>query len=59
MQIIVQQTVSSLSVQVNVTDLCTVCNPQFSESEPAPAMGTPYKWKKKSNLLDYDNNGYT
>ncbi|EIE25146.1 hypothetical protein COCSUDRAFT_52776 [Coccomyxa subellipsoidea C-169] len=32
---------------------------QFSESEPAPAMGTPYKWKKKSNLLDYDNNGYT
>jgi hypothetical protein len=32
---------------------------QLSENEPPPTLGQPYKWKKKHNLLDYDNNGYT
>lgn len=32
---------------------------QLAEGEAPPTIGTPYKWKKKHNLLDYDNNGYT
>ena len=32
---------------------------QLAEGEAPPTIGTPYKWNKKHNLLDYDNNGYT
>ena len=32
---------------------------QLAEGEAPPTLGQPYKWKKKHNLLDYDNNGYT
>ena len=44
---------------VVLTDFLAVCSLQLLDSEPPPAIGAPYKWKKKSNLLDYDNNGYT
>ncbi|CAL8461889.1 g1420 [Coccomyxa elongata] len=43
-----------VTYEVDVTE-----KTQLSDSEPPPAIGAPYKWKKKSSLLDYDNNGYT
>ena len=35
------------------------CMRAAGEGEAPPTLGQPYKWKKKHNLLDYDNNGYT
>ena len=46
-------------MQCKISAKRLLCNVQLGENEPPPTLGTPYKWKKRHNLLDYDNSGYT
>ena len=57
---LLQQGPSSAMLQISIVlRLRALLCMQLSENEPPPTLGQPYKWKKKHNLLDYDNNGYT
>ncbi|KAK9819806.1 hypothetical protein WJX72_002645 [[Myrmecia] bisecta] len=37
----------------------TAKDPALEGSELPPTLGKPYKWGKRTHLLDFENNGYT